>query len=316
MTGILQPLASNFQIVDERGFPTLYFTQWAQQRQIDIGKAIDAAQALQIVQQFLADHPLQEGNGIDLTNGGDIGQGVQISANVQEILNQLSTTRGAILFRGASAWQALAPGSAGQFLQTAGAGADPLWATGGGGGSGGYFKGATGIFVAANTTSFATKGLVFRPSRNLTITDLHAWVDPTVLSTELYQLGVAELNSVTFGANNIVTGFTVTSVLGTTTPRNALSVNGHLFSEELTSPVSVTAGTYYIVYAARTDGTGTTILRLSPSGITDVGPNWNMNFPGETFVGFAQVNTIGLTAGQVVSGLGNGCYCLFIEGTF
>jgi hypothetical protein len=40
----------------------------------------------------------------------------------------LSSTRGAVLFRGAAAWSALPPGTSGQILTTAGAGADPNWA--------------------------------------------------------------------------------------------------------------------------------------------------------------------------------------------
>ena len=39
-----------------------------------------------------------------------------------------SSSRGSILYRGASAWLALAPGTAGHRLQTNGAGADPSWA--------------------------------------------------------------------------------------------------------------------------------------------------------------------------------------------
>lgn len=40
----------------------------------------------------------------------------------------IGSTRGAVLYRGASGWAILAPGTAGQFLKTAGADADPLWA--------------------------------------------------------------------------------------------------------------------------------------------------------------------------------------------
>jgi hypothetical protein len=40
-----------------------------------------------------------------------------------------SIARGNVLYRGASAWQNLAPGTSGQVLQTNGAGADPSWAT-------------------------------------------------------------------------------------------------------------------------------------------------------------------------------------------
>jgi hypothetical protein len=44
-----------------------------------------------------------------------------------------TTARGTLLFRGGAGWIALPPGAAGQFLQTAGSGADPAWAVGGSG---------------------------------------------------------------------------------------------------------------------------------------------------------------------------------------
>jgi len=134
MTGVLQPLDLNFRVVDERGFPTIYFTRWAQQRQIDISGSITAAQALEIVTQFLGENPLIAGLGIGLSPSGNIADGVTISAQVQAILDQISTTQGSVLFRGAADWQALAPGTSGHFLKTNGAAADPEWAAGGGGG--------------------------------------------------------------------------------------------------------------------------------------------------------------------------------------
>lgn len=39
MVGTLQPLDSQFPIVDDQGRPTIYFTRWAQQKQNDIGDA-------------------------------------------------------------------------------------------------------------------------------------------------------------------------------------------------------------------------------------------------------------------------------------
>jgi hypothetical protein len=47
---------------------------------------------------------------------------------LSSLADVVSTTRGAILFRGVSEWQALAPGTSGGLLQTNGAGADPSWA--------------------------------------------------------------------------------------------------------------------------------------------------------------------------------------------
>lgn len=136
MVGKLQPLANNQAIVGPDGKPTEYFIRWAQQRQIDIGSAISAAQAVQIIEQFLEDHPLVAGSGISLTPNGNIADGVTISAQAQAILDQISTVQGSVLFRGATDWEALPPGTLGHYLQTQGAGADPLWAAGGGGGGG------------------------------------------------------------------------------------------------------------------------------------------------------------------------------------
>lgn len=43
------------------------------------------------------------------------------------ILDSIGSTRGSVLYRGASAWSALTPGTAGYVLASAGAGADPLY---------------------------------------------------------------------------------------------------------------------------------------------------------------------------------------------
>jgi hypothetical protein len=123
-------------IVGPDGKPTEYFIRWAQQRQIDIGQAIDEDRALEIIQAFIDDYALQAGSGISITPDGKLTSNPTISAEAQAILNQISSTHGAVLFRGATNWQVLAPGTAGQFLKTNGAGADPSWAAGGGGGSG------------------------------------------------------------------------------------------------------------------------------------------------------------------------------------
>lgn len=40
MTGNLQPLSTNFQIVDDKGMPTQYFVRWAQQKQLDIKASV------------------------------------------------------------------------------------------------------------------------------------------------------------------------------------------------------------------------------------------------------------------------------------
>ena len=135
MPGTLQPLDQKFQIVREDRTPTEYFIRWAQQKQIDIGDSITAEQAVQILEDYLADHQLQEGSGIQITPSGNLSDMPTIAADVQEILDQISTTRGSIIYRGLLGWAALPPGASGEFLKSQGAGADPVWAAGGGGGS-------------------------------------------------------------------------------------------------------------------------------------------------------------------------------------
>lgn len=141
MAGDLQPLDEKFAIVDQFGKPTLYFIKWAQQRQIDIQQGISE----QTLVDYLNAHMLQEGSGIQITPDGAIPNSPTIAADVQEILDQLSSTRGSVIYRGNLGWTVLLPGTAGDFLQTAGAGADPLWAAAGGGGGGYGYEAAPTI---------------------------------------------------------------------------------------------------------------------------------------------------------------------------
>jgi hypothetical protein len=57
------------------------------------------------------------------------------SVDSAAIDSAFGSTRGSVLYRGASGWTILAPGTSGYFLRTNGSGADPQWAAGGGGGS-------------------------------------------------------------------------------------------------------------------------------------------------------------------------------------
>lgn len=86
--------------------------------------------------------------GTGLTGGGDLSQDRTLTADEQAILDQIGTTQGSILYRGASAWAALGPGTNGQVLQTQGAGADPQWVSGA--------AGSTLLGSAAGTGSSAT----------------------------------------------------------------------------------------------------------------------------------------------------------------
>lgn len=141
MTGSLQPLDYKYPIVDQFGRPTPAFIRWAQQRQEDIEASAEESSIPGIVnsaiQDFTAAHPLSAGQGITiLPPSGDLADDLTISAGVQDVLDQLGTSPGSIIYRGASDWAVLGPGSPGYVLQTNGA-APPSWVpqSGGGGGS-------------------------------------------------------------------------------------------------------------------------------------------------------------------------------------
>lgn len=76
MPGELQPLASNFAVVDAKGFPTQYFIKWAQQRQIDIADGISAAQAQQLIDDWAAARDIIAGVGLD--GGGPLSSDVTL----------------------------------------------------------------------------------------------------------------------------------------------------------------------------------------------------------------------------------------------
>lgn len=75
---------------------------------------------------------------VNLRFKGNVSGGTATPSDVSasQILDAIGSTRGAILIRGVSGWVVLAPGTNGQVLTSAGAGADPSYqdATGGGGG--------------------------------------------------------------------------------------------------------------------------------------------------------------------------------------
>lgn len=151
MAGSLQPLDEKFAIVGPDGRPTLYFIKWAQQRQIDITDGITLAD----LEAFLTAHKLVPGTGIQITPDGDINNSPTIHADVQAILDEVTATRGAMLYRGLLGWSALLPGTAGNLLQTNGAGADPTWVVPPSGGGGAVTKIASQtLAVAAASISF------------------------------------------------------------------------------------------------------------------------------------------------------------------
>ena len=149
MTIKLPRLSSSAPIVGPAGAAAIQFVQWwntvcstietalnniaANTSQIDAalgladaassGVSSNAAQILAI-QQALA----TTGSVTSVVAGSGLSGGtITTTGTIALNLDSFSSTRGAILYRGASGWAALPPGTAGQKLTTGGAGADPSW---------------------------------------------------------------------------------------------------------------------------------------------------------------------------------------------
>lgn len=162
----LADLESKQSIVDpQTGRPSLYFLRYLRDRR----GALSDLEAAIIGRRIIA--------GAGLTGGGVISDGdITLSADVQAILDGLGTAQGDILYRGATGWTVLAPGTSGQFLKTNGAGADPAWAATGSGGR--------WYFSPPLASSLPT--LVSPDANLLTLTDdtdVGLLVDPGVVNT-------------------------------------------------------------------------------------------------------------------------------------
>lgn len=160
-------------------------------------------------------------------------------------------TRGEVLYRGATGWAALAPGTAGNVLTAGGAGADPAWAAGGAGGSSSvmWCDSLSGFTASAN----ATLGVYVKPIENFAISELFATMNIT--STMVFFAGVYQVNG-----SNVITAVTATGAPvtpGVTAPGT--------FKFPLVA--SFVAGNTYAICLTRTDGTASSNLPISSSSV-------------------------------------------------
>ena len=132
----LQELQSREAITNSDGTPSRYFLQYLRSR----GGALTdlEAQLLEAIDLLdsKVDKTTQVVAGTGLTGGGPLSSDVTLNANASAILDTLSSTRGSVIYRGASGWAALSPGTSGHVLRTNGSGQNPSWAAVSGGGSG------------------------------------------------------------------------------------------------------------------------------------------------------------------------------------
>lgn len=105
--------------------------------------------------------------------------------------NAIGSVQGEVLYRSASAWTVLAPGTSGDFLQTLGAGADPAWAAVGGG-SGAWNVGTINAVALPLLISSTTLGVTVSPDFQATV------AAPATVSDS----GITSLPALPAAANN------------------------------------------------------------------------------------------------------------------
>jgi hypothetical protein len=268
MTGVLQPLDQKFAIVDPAGRPTDYFIRWAQTRQIDITDGI----TLQDLIDYLTAHTLQEGSGIQITPDGDINNSPAIAADAQEILDQISATRGTIIYRGLLGWAALAPGTATYLLQTNGAGADPTWVAPPAGSGGTIIDiGAPETAPITSAGAAASKSNIVKPLRNMSVNSLFARMFSKIIGAT-YTAEIATLST--------ATGYTIGAILATSNTYTATTVDQEWIELSFATPVALIAGTRYALIITRSGVAGATVLTISTPGAS--GNVYYPSFGGDT----------------------------------
>lgn len=172
--------------------------------------------------------------------------------NIQQGLDTISQTTGAMVVRIPDGWVALVPGDDGDILTFDALSGLPQWQPNTGGGGGGRrvisFPGAS--FSTNDTGAFATLANAFVPANNFTVDSIYAAFNNATIGN-IYNAFIATID----GSGNI-TGTIATATAFTTT---ATGVQQHEF--DFSSPVTLTAGTNYIFALVITNGTGTSACR-------------------------------------------------------
>lgn len=257
------------------------------------------------------------------------GAGVAEEVGASGVLDWIGSTRGQVLYRGAGGWAVLSPGTAGQVLQTGGAGADPSWVASSGspfaadisvnglniGRGGGSLSSNTRVgtsALAANTTgqwntafgnaamSLSSAGNSNTAVGNNALRDLNGGSGNTAVGSDILYL-------ITSGSNNTAVGAGTLAV-------NTTGAGNSAFGRNSLSLVSTGSNNSILGFNTGgniTTGSGNTIIGANVSGLSSSLSNYVILADGD---GNRRIN-IPSTGNVLIATTTDSGYKLDVSGT-